>query len=236
MPTAIMTGGAIRIGKAMALHLAGKGFNIALHYNQSNPSEVIEEIKSHGVRCIEYSCDLTKIDEAEQLISRIIADFQDVELLINSAANFIQENLEKTQKETLTSTLYLNLMSPYLLMRDYKRSINKGMIINIIDERVRKHIPTFAAYSVSKVGLKYLTELAAVEWGETVRVNGIAPGLILPPQGGAPNYLEKAAKKIPTRNHGNMENLLQALDYLLENQFVNGDTLFVDGGESWFHS
>ena len=232
MPTAIMTGGAIRIGKAMALHLAGKGFNIALHYNQSNPSEVIEEIKSHGVRCIEYPCDLTKIDEAEQLISRVIADFHDVELLINSAANFIQENLEKTQKDTLTNTLYLNLMSPYLLMRDYKRSINKGMIINIIDERVRKHISNFAAYSLSKVGLKYLTELAAVEWGETVRVNGIAPGLILPPQDGAANYLEKAAKKIPTQNHGNMENLLQALDYLLENQFVNGETLFVDGGES----
>ena len=66
MPTAIITGGAIRIGKAMALHLAGKGFNIALHYNQSNPSEVIEEIKAHGVRCSEYKCDLTKIDEAEQ--------------------------------------------------------------------------------------------------------------------------------------------------------------------------
>ena len=107
------------------------------------------------------------------------------------------------------------------------------MIINIIDERVRKHISTFGAYSVSKVGLKHLTELAAIEWGETVRVNGSAPGLILPPQGGAIDYLEKAAKKVPTKNHGNMENLLQALDYLLENKFVNGDTLFVDGGESW---
>jgi len=118
------------------------------------------------------------------------------------------------------------------LMRDYKRKINKGMIVNIIDERVRKHIPTFAAYSVSKVGLKHLTELAAVEWGETVRVNGIAPGLILPPQGGAPDYLEKAAKKVPTRTHGKMQNLLQALDYLMENQFVNGDTLYVDGADS----
>ncbi|MZG52971.1 MAG: SDR family oxidoreductase [Nitrospinae bacterium] len=236
MPTAIITGGAIRIGKAMALHLAGKGFSIALHYNQSNPSETIDEIKSRGVRCLEYPCDLTKIEEAEQLIARVIADFNDVELLINSAANFIQENLEETHKDTLASTLHLNLMSPYLLMRDYKRSINKGMIVNIIDERVRKHISTFAAYSVSKVGLKHLTELAAVEWGETVRVNGIAPGLILPPQGGAPDYLEKAAEKVPTRTHGNMENLLQALDYLLENQFVNGDTLFVDGGESWLRS
>ena len=232
MPTAIVTGAAIRIGKAIALHLAAKGFNIALHYNRSDPSTVIEEIKSKGVYCQSYSSDLSNLDEAEQLITKIITDFDDVELLINSAANFIQENLEETRMETLVDTLHLNLMSPLLLMRDFKRSINKGMIVNILDERVRKHISTFGSYSVSKVGLKHLTELAAVEWGETVRVNGIAPGLILPPQGGAPDYLEKAAKKVPTRTHGKMENLLQALDYLMENQFVNGDTLFVDGAES----
>ena len=233
MPTAIVTGGAIRIGKAMALHLARKGFNIALHHHKSLPSAVIEEIKSQGVQCRNYPCDFSNLEEAERFIEKILADFDDVELLINSAANFIQENLEETQKKTLADTLHLNLMSPYLLMRDFKRSVNKGMIINILDERVRKHVSTFGAYSVSKVGLKYLTELAAVEWGETVRVNGIAPGLILPPQGGAPGYLEKAAKKVPTRTHGKMENLLQALDYLMENKFVNGDTLFVDGAESF---
>ena len=232
MPTAIVTGAAIRIGKAIALHLAAKGFNIALHYHRSEPSTVIEEIKSKGVYCQSYSSDLSNLDEAEQFIAKIITDFDDVELLINSAANFIQENLEETRMETLVDTLHLNLMSPLLLMRDFKRSINKGMIVNILDERVRKHISTFGSYSVSKVGLKHLTELAAVEWGETVRVNGIAPGLILPPQGGAPDYLEKAAKKVPTRTHGEMKNLLQALDYLMENQFVNGDTLFVDGAES----
>ena len=230
MPTAIVTGGAIRIGKAMALHLAGKGFNIALHHHKSVPSAVIEAIKSQGVQCRSYPCDFSNLEEAEQFIETVLADFDDVELLINSAANFIQENLEETQKQTLIGTMNLNLMSPYLLMRDYKRSVNKGMIVNILDERVRKHISTFGAYSVSKVGLKHLTELAAVEWGQTVRVNGIAPGLILPPQGGAPDYLEKAAKKVPTRTHGKIENLLQALDYLMENQFVNGDTLFVDGG------
>ena len=233
MPTAIVTGGAIRIGKAMALHLAGKGFNIALHHHKSLPSAVIEEIKSQGVQCRNYPCDFSNLEEAERFIEKILADFDDVELLINSAANFIQENLEETQKKTLADTLHLNLMSPYLLMRDFKRSVNKGMIINILDERVRKHVSTFGAYSVSKVGLKYLTELAAVEWGETVRVNGIAPGLILSPQGGEPGYLEKAAKKVPTRTHGEIENLLQALDYLMENQFVNGDTLFVDGAESF---
>ena len=232
MPTAIVTGAAIRIGRAMALHLAAKGFNIALHYHQSEPSTVIKEINLQGVSCRGYPSDLSNLDEAERLIAKVLSDFDDVELLINSAANFIQENLEETRMETLIDTLHLNLMSPFLLMRDFKRSVNKGMIVNILDERVRKHISTFGSYSVSKVGLKHLTELAAVEWGQTVRVNGIAPGLILPPQGGATDYLKKAIKKVPTRTHGEMENLLQALDYLIENKFVNGDTLFVDGAES----
>jgi len=232
MPTAIVTGAAIRIGKAMALHLAAKGFNIALHYHQSDPSTVIKEINLQGVSCRGYPSDLSNLDEAEQFIAKVLTDFDDVELLINSAANFIQENLEETRMETLIDTLHLNLMSPFLLMRDFKRSVNKGMIVNILDERVRKHISTFGSYSVSKVGLRHLTELAAVEWGQTVRVNGIAPGLILPPQGGAPDYLELAVKKVPTHTYGKMENLLQALDYLMENKFVNGDTLFVDGAES----
>jgi pteridine reductase len=232
MPTAIVTGGAIRIGRAMALHLAKKGFDIALLYHSSSTAseETIQEIRSSGVQCQGYSCDLRKLDES--FIGEIFQDCENVELLVNSAANFIQENIEQTQFETLVDTLNLNLMAPYLLMREFKRRVNKGLIINILDERVEKTIPTFAAYSVSKVALKHLTELAAVEWGQTVRVNGIAPGLILPPQGGPPDYLEKAAKKVPTRTHGEMGNLLQALDYLMENQFVNGETLFVDGGSS----
>jgi len=234
MPTAIVTGGAIRIGRAMALHLAGKGFDIALLYHKSSAAseKTIQEIRSHGVRCQGYLEDLRKLDEAESFINKVLQDLDNVELLINSAANFIQENIEQTQFDTLVDTLNLNLMAPYLLMHEYKRKVNKGLIVNILDERVEKTIPTFAAYSVSKVGLKHLTELAAVEWGQTVRVNGLAPGLILPPQGGDPDYLEKAAKNVPTRTHGKIENLLQALDYLMENQFVNGETLFVDGGSS----
>lgn len=232
MPTAIVTGGAIRIGRAMALHLAEKGFDIALLYHKSGTvsEETIQKIKSHGVHCQGYPEDLRKLEDAELFLGKVLRDFDNVELLINSAANFIQENIEQTRLETLVDTLNLNLMAPYLLMREYKRKVNKGLIVNVLDERVEKTIPTFAAYSVSKVALKHLTELAAVEWGQTVRVNGIAPGLILPPQGGPPDYLEKAAQNVPTRTHGEVENLLQALDYLMENQFVNGDTLFVDGG------
>ena len=234
MPTAIVTGGAIRIGRAMALHLACKGFDIALLYHSSGEASenTIKEVRSHGVECQGYAGDLRNLEEAETFIGKIVKDFADIEILVNSAANFIQENVEQTKTKTMIDTLNLNLMAPYLLMREYKHKVNKGLIVNILDERVAKTLPTFAAYSVSKVGLKHLTELAAVEWGKSIRVNGIAPGLILPPQGGPSDYLEKAAKNIPTGTHGNLEDLTRALDYLMENKFVNGETLFVDGGDS----
>jgi len=232
--TAIVTGGAIRIGREMALHLARNGFDIALFYcgSETAGEKTLREIRALGVQCQGYARDLRKLDETESLIGNVLQDFKDVELLVNSAANFIQENIEHTQLQTLVDTLQLNLMAPYLLMRDYKRQINKGMIVNILDERVARTAPTFAIYSVSKVALKHLTELAAVEWGASIRVNGIAPGLILPPQGGPDDYLENAAQRVPTRTHGSLHDLTKALDYLMENQFVNGETLFVDGGES----
>ena len=190
------------------------------------------EIRQTGVPCKDYFCDLRDITQAESLIQKVLIDFSDLELLINNAANFILENVEKTQTTTLEDTMRLNLMSPYLLMREYKQRINRGMIVNILDQRILKNIPTFAAYSVSKTGLAHLTQLAAVEWGSTVRVNGIAPGLILPPPWETRDYLKHHAMKIPVANHGTPENLIRGLDYLLDSSFVNGEILFIDGGES----
>ena len=230
MPTAIITGGAVRIGKALACHLADRGYNLALHHNASSPEEVIAHAQKKGVACKLFPCDLTDLDSAERLLPEIIEEFSDVDLLINSAANFIQENVEATSTQTLMDTMHLNLMSPYLLMREYKKRINRGLIVNILDERITKNIPTFATYSVSKVALEHVTKLAAVEWGETVRVNAIAPGLILPPAGQGDDYLTRHAKDVPTRTHGNVADLTRALDYLMASPFVNGEVLFVDGG------
>ena len=232
MPTAIITGGAVRIGKALACHLADHGWNLALSYNASDPAEVLAHAQKAGVTCKTYPGDLADLAFAEGLIGKVTADFSDIQLLINSAANFIQENVEQTSTQTLTDTIALNLMSPYLLMREYKKQVGEGMIVNILDERITKNIPTFAAYSVSKVGLEHVTKLAAVEWGETVRVNAIAPGLILPPAGRGQEYLDKNKKNVPTKTHGNVSDLTRALDYLLASPFVNGEILFVDGGSS----
>ena len=224
MPAAIVTGGAVRIARSLACYLAGRGYDIALHYNTSKKAadEVLEQVGKQGVRGKAYACDFKNLGESEGLVSRIAGDFPDLTLLVNSAANFIQENIENTQTQTLADTLHVNLMAPYLLMREYKKQINRGMIVNILDQRIMKNIPTFAAYSVSKAGLAHLTQMAAVEWGATVRVNGIAPGLILPPPWGAEEYLKREAPKIPVRKHGSVEDIVRGLGYLIDSPFVNG--------------
>ncbi len=230
MPTAIITGGAVRIGKALACHLADRGYNLALHHNASSPQDVVDHAQKKGVVCKLFPCDLTDLASAEHLLLKMVEEFSDIDLLINSAAIFVQENVEATSTATLEDTLRINLMSPYLLMREYKKHVGRGLIVNILDERITKTIPTFSAYSVSKVALEHVTKLAAVEWGQTVRVNGIAPGLILPPAGQGEDYLTRNAKNVPTRTHGHVTDLTRALDYLIDSAFVNGEILFVDGG------
>jgi NAD(P)-dependent dehydrogenase (short-subunit alcohol dehydrogenase family) len=234
MPTAIITGGGVRLGRAMALHLAKKGYDIALHHNASsnNAGETVAEIRALGVSCEPFPCDFTDLKAVEKLIQTVTGAFSDVELLINSAANFIQEDIEHTSTQSLEETFHINLLTPYILMREYKKQVNRGMIVNILDERIARNVPTFAAYSVAKVGLSHLTQLASIEWGATVRVNGIAPGLILPPAGGTTDYLERGKKLIPTLTHGTVDDICRGLDYLVESKFVNGETLFIDGGQS----
>ncbi|KMP11032.1 short-chain dehydrogenase [Candidatus Nitromaritima sp. SCGC AAA799-C22] len=234
MPTALVTGGAVRLGRAIALHLAQRGHDIALHYGSSKEAveQTADEAKAKGVRCQTYGADFTDFNSMAPLMDRVLADFTDVELLVNSAANFIQENLQETSGRTLQDTFNINLTAPFVLMREYKRKVGRGLIVNLLDERILRTVPTFGAYSVSKSALAHLTELAAVEWGESVRVNGIAPGLILPPAGESDDYLKRNAPNIPTKTHGDVSDIVRGLDYLIDSPFVNGEILFIDGGES----
>ena len=234
MPTVLVTGGAVRLGRSMVLHLAGRGYNIALHYGTSQKSaeQTADEAIELGIQCKTYSADFTDFNEIASLMDRVLADFDSIELLINSAANFIQKNLEETSDSKLLDTININLIAPFILMREFKKKVNSGLIINILDQRILRRIPTFGAYSVSKSALAHLTELSAVEWGETVRVNGIALGLILPPAGSSDEYLFQNAPNIPTKTHGNISDVLRGLDYIIDSPFVNGETLFIDGGES----
>ena len=147
MSTALVTGGAVRLGRAMVLHLAERGYDIALHYETSEESaeQTADSAREEGVRCETYSANFTNFDTMAPLIDRVLSDFDSLNLLVNSAANFIQESLEATSDSTLIDTININLTAPFVLMREYKKKVNGGLIINILDERILRRVPTFCA-------------------------------------------------------------------------------------------
>ncbi len=234
MATAVITGGAVRLGKAMALHLAKRGMDIAFTYmsSEKQAEETLQELQLYGVKGKKIRFDAEDIHSAAFLMEEIHREFSDCELLINSASIFPFKQLQDTDDATMQSIININLLTPLALMREFFRITQKGQIVNILDQRIMQNNPSHALYSISKVALAHATHLGAVEFGSTLRVNGIAPGLVLPPPGKDNAFLERMSKKVPIGKRGEPEHILKALDYLLDNSFVHGEILYVDGGES----
>ncbi|MFQ5428421.1 MAG: SDR family oxidoreductase [Thermodesulfobacteriota bacterium] len=229
---ALITGGARRLGKAMSLELASMGYDIALHYYRSDPEAVVEEIRSKGVKCLPIRSNLGDSEAASELVSDAQQHLPCLELLINNASLFERAPAMETTDELLDAHIELNLKTPYRLSRDFARLTGEGQIINIIDANALSNRTAYAAYLISKKGLLSLTTMTALEFAPRIRVNGIAPGLILPPPGQGQEYMKEAARKrVPLKRQGRVEDVTRALEYLINNDFITGQILFVDGGE-----
>jgi len=232
--TALVTGGAQRIGRAICLTLADRGFNIALHYNHSKKEadQVAAEIMDKDVFCKTFACDLASEKDVLLLLGKARAQFPDLSLLINNASIFIPSKFERKELKLLDTHWMVNFKSPFILSADFARLCKEGQIINILDTKVTKNKTTHIAYIISKKALHELTKLCAVEFAPKIRVNAIAPGIILPPPGKSNDYLAKRAKDVPLKKAGNVRYITQSVEFLLDNGFLNGQVIFADGGES----
>ncbi|MFQ5479960.1 MAG: SDR family oxidoreductase [Thermodesulfobacteriota bacterium] len=232
MKTALITGGARRLGEAMSIKLASLGYNIALHYHSSSPDGLVERIHSLGVKCLPQRYDLTDKDGASELVKEAAAKLPRLELLVNNAAIFERASFTETSEQLLEKHMELNLKAPYRLSRDFALTADRGQIINIIDANAVKNNSAYAAYIISKKGLMGLTTMTALEFAPAIRVNAIAPGLILPPPGEGEKYMKEAAeKRVPLKRQGKVGDITAALEFLLKNEFITGQILFIDGGE-----
>jgi NAD(P)-dependent dehydrogenase (short-subunit alcohol dehydrogenase family) len=234
--TALITGAARRIGKSMAEHLAGKGWNVVIHFNNSDseadhlkadlksqfPQQTFETVKANlfGTR------------EAEKLIPFVVGKFGLFELLVNNASIFEPAFISETSVDVLDWQMAVHFRSPFILMHDFQKYCGKGVIVNMVDTRITANKPDFAAYTLSKKLLWELTKMAALEFSPDIRVNAIAPGLTLPPEGKDEKYLQSLAGKIPMKKPGGIEPVLQSLDFILSNESLTGQLLFADGGEN----
>jgi pteridine reductase len=231
--TAFITGGAKRIGRAIALGLAETEFDIALHYGHSlrEAEKVASEIKAKGRQCHLFQCDLNHVKDVMQLIPKVFEIFPNCNLLINNASIFEKARFLDTDPDLLNRHLNINLKAPFFLSREFARYCQEGQIINMLDTKISKEVISYFAYAISKKALHVFTRMAARELAPGIRVNGICPGMILPSKDLSENDFKKLSHKIPIQHHGDVHDVFSAVQFLIENPFVTGDCLYVDGGE-----
>lgn len=233
-PAALVTGAGVRLGRAFALHLAGRGYDLALHYNSSQgpAQETATEAQKLGARSILIRSDFSAEREHGRVIREAIEGLGRLDLLVNSASAYESATIRETTLELAESQWRVNLLAPLLLTRAFARLAERGGIVNILDNKVAFPQYQYAAYLLAKKGLAELTQMSALEFAPEIRVNGIAPGVTLPAESRSSAYVEWRLEAIPLRQQGEVAHLLGALDYLLDSPFVTGQILTVDGGES----
>jgi NAD(P)-dependent dehydrogenase (short-subunit alcohol dehydrogenase family) len=233
MNAALVTGGAKRLGKAISLRLASLGFDIALHYNNSEKEAVVakSEIEIYGVRCHIFKCDFSLQKGTDGFMNAVFCEFPHLNVLVNSASLFIRSPITDTGYDLFDLTMNVNFKSPFFLTKEFARRCVKGDIINMLDTKIDGNGSNYAAYSLSKKALHGLTLMSAKELAPGIKVNGIAPGLILPPEGKDDGYLGSLAKDIPLGKRGTPDNIADSVEFILKNEYLTGQVIYCDGGQ-----
>ena len=234
-PLALVTGGALRLGREFALALARQGYAILLHYHQSSKAAVLvaDEIRALGVPVYTVKADLTDPNNILSIFAVVDSVKYRLRVLINSAARMKRVDLKTLSIEDWDTTLDLNLRAPFLLaQRAAERMIDGGLIVNVTDAGAGKNWTGFPAYIISKNGLEVLTRLLAKTYAPTIRVNAIAPGLVLRSDEISSEEWMKLVDRLPLKRLPSIKDISKSLEFLLNNDSITGQTLVVDSGYS----
>lgn len=242
MPTALITGSAKRIGFEIAFFLAKKGFNIAMHYNKSGDmaqKQALEVVKQCGVKCKAFECNLANPEAIKSFFQSIQIEFGTIDALINNASVFEESTIGNITLEHLKHNFAVHLFSPILLSQAFaeQKNLQDGLIINILDKNIARTKTKYFAYLQSKKALWELTKYLAITLAPNIRTNAISPGFILPEEHSKADefYMKHKLSSIPLQKQGSVDNILQGVEYILTNTYVNGQNLFIDGGSFLFH-
>lgn len=234
---ALVTGGAVRVGRAISLGLARSGARVIVHYHGSatEAASLAREIEAAGGEVALCRADLSKHDEVLRLAEEAEAAFGGVDLLVNNAAGFPAERLEEVDEGLWDRTMAVNLKAPFFLTQRIGGAMKErgsGVVVNIADLAGLQPWAAYAAHSISKAGLVHLTRVAARALAPEVRVVGIAPGSVLPPEDFSAAEVERLAARIPLRRIGSPADVVDAVLYLVRASFVTGEVLVIDGGRT----
>jgi len=232
---ALVTGAAKRLGRAVALRLAEEGADIVVHYrsSQAEAQEAASEIEKLGRRAIAIGADLSKVAEIKRLIDEAGKHFGRLDILVNSAANFLPASVISTTEEVWDASLDTNLRAPFFCAQAAAPLLRRtrGVIVNFADTGGILGWTGYIPHSVSKAGVVVLTRILAKALAPEVRVNAIAPGTITM-AGDPPEWQADFIKLAPLRRTGTPNDITEAVLFLVESKFITGHTLVVDGGRT----
>jgi hypothetical protein len=232
----LITGASRRLGKAAAHAFAREGGELIIHYHaaEREAQQTRDELRSAGTRVSLAGADLSDPREAEGLLARITAEGGSPDILVNSASLWAENTLQEMRWEALESSLRLSAYAPLSLARSFATLSREeeGCVLNVLDARIADYDRRHLSYHLSKRLLADLTRIMAVEFAPHIRVNGIAPGIILAPEGTGEEQLERFRRGNLLRRLGSVEEYTEALLFLAAHRFITGQILYVDGGRA----
>ena len=232
----IITGGATRIGAAIAKKLSGPNKEIVIHFNKSRSKaeKLKKELSENGTKIYLIKGDLNKEDDINKIMKFSKLKLKYFDCLINNASLFENDKLENFTSKSWDKHININLRSPALLSKSFAKNA-KGLnnnIINIIDQRVFKLTPYFFSYTISKTGLYTLTKTSAMSLAPKIRVNGIAPGPTIKNQRQSEKHFRKQYLATPLKRQVDVKQICNAVDFFIKNISITGQVLAVDSGQS----
>ena len=232
----IITGGATRIGAAIAQKLSGHNIEILIHYNKSKlKAEALKKnLQKKGSKIYLVKADLSKEVDLNKLVKFAKSKLKYFDCLINNASLFENDKLENFTSDSWGQHLRTNLRTPALLSKEFSKNIRgkNNNIINIIDQRVFKLTPYFFSYTISKTGLYTLTKTSAMSLSPNIRVNGIAPGPTIKNKRQSEKHFKKQYLSTPLKRQVDVDQICNAVDFFIKNRSITGQVLAIDSGQS----
>lgn len=224
----------MRIGRAISLGMAEAGYDVAVHYNRSQrpAQETARRIEGLGRRAMAVGGDVSRSDEIGEVVAAVEREFGRLDVLVNSAASFESAPLLDSDEETWDRVMAVNLKGPYLMVRDCADLLTRsaGSVVNIVDLSAFEPWVDYPHHSVAKAGLMHLTRILARVMAPHVRVNAIAPGVVLPPEDFGADDEARELARTPVGHLGSPQDVVRTVLFLVGSSFMTGEVVVVDGG------
>ena len=231
----IITGGATRIGAAIAKSLVNFDTKIVIHFNKSKISalKLKKELEELGAETYLIKSDLNNLRQTQNLVKKAHKQMKGLDCLINNASIFENDNLENFSEKLFDKHININLKAPAILTQNFKKLLKdkNGCIVNIIDQRIEKLTPFFFSYTLSKSSLAIFTKISAMKLAPNIRVNGVSPGPTLKNKRQSERHFKKQWKSILLRKKVDLDNICNGVKFLIDNDNITGEIINIDGGQ-----